>query len=62
MLSQKDYLRYTRHLSLDEVGEKGRSKLKAAKSFIGAGLGGFGMLMAQSSYRSWGRYLGFGGI
>ena len=40
-LSSKELVRYSRHLSLPEVGEKGQIKLKAAKVLI-VGAGGLG--------------------
>lgn len=46
MLSGKDYIRYSRQIMLEEVGEEGQEKLSSATALI-IGLGGLGCPVAQ---------------
>ncbi|GIU48557.1 HesA/MoeB/ThiF family protein [Shewanella algidipiscicola] len=45
-LDDKDYVRYSRHIMLPEMGEQGQQRLSCASAAI-IGLGGLGMLCAQ---------------
>jgi len=46
MLTGKEYIRYSRQIMLEEHGEQGQERLKAATALI-IGLGGLGCPVAQ---------------